>query len=155
MVEVQEIIALLGKRLNVDLALDKDGMCPLLVDGMKITISSLPEMDAVGLWGEIGEAPPQQLENLLSAMLNANHCFRGTAGSTISRDPETGRFFLCRMLDVRAVDGDGFFKALEAFVNTQETWCRMLADYRGSAAESAPDAEECPPSFGANGFISV
>ena len=153
--EIQEIMALLGERLNVDLAPDEDGMCPLLVDGMKITIAALPELDAVGLWGEIGEPPPQHLEDLLSAMLNANHCFRGTGGATISRDPDTGRFCLCRMLDARAVDGDGFFKALESFVNTQETWCRMLADYRGSAAKSAPDAEERPPAFGGDGFISV
>ena len=150
-----ELIESLGSLIGVQLRVDDAGVCALAVKDMKLTLQDLPETDSIGLLGEIGEPPPQHLEDLLSAMLNANHCFRGTGGATISRDPDTGRFFLCRMLDARAVDGDGFFKALESFVNTQETWCRMLADYRGSAAKSAPDAEERPPAFGGDGFISV
>lgn len=153
--ESKELLVALGERLNIELAFDRDGLCSLNVDGMSVVLSDLAEAYSIGICGEIGEPPPQQgLERLLTAMLNANHCFRGTGGATLSRDPESDRFCLCQTLDVRNLDVDAFFAALETFVNTQEAWRKLVADFRPGVLSGVAADAKCPP-FGADGFLSV
>lgn len=147
--DFEALIAGLGDRIGVALVVDSDGACVLSVDGMMVTIQSRQDSDSIGLLGLIGEAPPQNLEALLSAMLNANHLFKGTGGATISRDPDTGDFYLYRIVDLKVVDVDGFCMVVERFLNTLETWCKMLADYRPSEETVRND-----DSTSGNGIVS-
>lgn len=150
----EEQIEALGKKIGVPLQVDDEGACVLSVDDMTVTLQSIAEIEAAGFWGEIGEPPPQGLEKLLSAMLEANHMFRGTGGATISRDSETDRFFLCRILDLRSLDAEAFAAALERFVNVLEAWIRLVKDYREMVSE-APDAPTVPSGLRADGFLAV
>ena len=86
------------------LGLDEAGACTLAVDGMSVVIQDVSEAGSVGFWGKIGAPPPEGLERLYELMLEANHLFTATAGATISRDPESKDFFLCRVLDLRILD---------------------------------------------------
>ena len=150
----EDHIASLGRKIGVRLQVDDEGACVLSVDDMTVTLQGIAESEAVGFWGEIGDPPPQGLEKLLSAMLEANHMFRGTGGATISRDSETGSFFLCRILDLRNLDADAFAAALERFVNTLEAWIRLVKDYR----ETPPDVPAAPgdaPRLRNDGFLAV
>ena len=150
----EEQVEALGRKIGVPLQVDDEGSCVLSVDDMTVTLQSIPEADSVGFWGEIGEPPPQGLEKLLSAMLEANHMFRGTVGATISRDSETGNFFLCRILDLRNFDADAFAAALERFVNTLEAWIGLVKDFR----ETPPDAPAEPGAalgLRNDGFLAV
>ena len=119
-----------------------------------MTIQNLPELGAIALTGDIGEPPPERLEGLYKTLLAANHLFGGTAGSTISLDPENGRIALCRTLTTMTLDGDGFYAELERFVNTAETWSRVVADYRDAATEEGETAES-PSRLGSEGFMQV
>ena len=78
----EELISALGERIGVDLAA-ADGACVINVDDMVVTLMSLPDSDRLAVHGEIGDPPPEGLEQLLSAMLEANHLFAGTAGATM------------------------------------------------------------------------
>ena len=150
----EEQIEALGSKIGVPLQVDDEGSCVLSVDDMTVTLQSIPEAESVGFWGEIGEPPPQGLEKLLSAMLEANHMFRGTGGATISRDSETGSFFLCRILDLRSLDAEAFAAALERFVNVLEAWIGLVKDYR----ETAPEVSGAPADLSglrADGFLAV
>ena len=152
----EEQIVALGSKIGVPLQVDDEGACVLSVDDMAVTLQSIPEAESVGFWGEIGEPPPQDLEKLLSAMLEANHMFKGTGGATISRDSETGSFFLCRILDLRNLDAEAFAAALERFVNVLEAWIRLVKDYRETAPEvPASDAPAVPPGLRDGGFLAV
>lgn len=152
--EFNELLASLGKKLGLELSADADGACVLGVDDrMSVTIQNLDELARVAVWAKIGEPPPQGLERLLSAMLEANHLFQGTGGATISRD-SAGDFFLCQLFELRALEDDPFFTALERFVNTLEAWQRLLEDYRPEAV-STPTDSVSPPAFDGNGFMAV
>lgn len=149
--KLTELIVALGERIGLKLGLDEAGACTLAVDGMSVVIQDVPEADSVGFWGKIGAPPPEGLERLGVLMLEANHLFRATAGATISRDPESKDFFLCRILDLRCLDAESFISALERFVNTLESWQRLVADYRpdagsdgtkGSASDDGPGGLE-------------
>jgi len=152
--EFEELIQQLGGRLGVELTVDAEHACRIGVDDMFVTIQSVEEAGVVSLYADVGEAPPQGLEELLSAMMNANYLFQGTSGATLSRNPEDGHFVICRYDSLAYLDIDGFTTRLEQFVNVLETWRKLLADYRPAekpaAAASVPE-EDAP---GAPGFSS-
>ncbi len=156
--ESTELITALGEKLGIELVPDEDGACAFEADGLAVTVNSLPELDAVALSGDLGDPPPVGLENLYKAMLEAQHLFRDTHGATISRDPETGRFALCRSLSCKALDPDSFFTETEQFVNTLEFWAKIIRDYRG-AMDSLPEAPAADAAsehvFGNTSFMSV
>lgn len=159
--ELSELLSALGQHIGLDLTLDEAGSCALSIDEMNVMIQDVSEAYAVGFWGKIGAPPPQWQKQLYEMMLDANHLFRATAGATISRDPESGDFYLCRLLDVRCLDVENFISALEKFVNTLEAWQKVLADYRPvaealetSSAESG-GASEPPQSMMGAGFIQI
>ena len=88
--ESSELIKSFGERLSVELALDTDGACAIDVDGLAVTINDLTEISSIALTGDLGEPPPENLEALYKALLEANHLFNGTAGATLSLDASTG-----------------------------------------------------------------
>ena len=149
----EELISALGERIGVDLAAE-DGSCVINADDMVVTLMSLPDSDRLAVHGEIGDPPPEGLEQLLSAMLEANHLFAGTAGATISRDHETGRFHLCRHEPLAILDADSLAALVESFVNTLEIWRKAIASYR-PVAKSAAEGADKTPQFGATGFVQV
>lgn len=153
--EAQELIADIAKRIGLEY--DGGDTFSFEADGLVVAINSLPEHDAVVLTGDVGEPPPERLEGLYKTLLGANHLFGGTSGATISLDPDSGRITLCRALPLATLDGERFYAEMERFVNTAEIWAKVVADYRGAAAE-APDeesADEAPSMFGAGGFMQV
>lgn len=150
-----DLVESLGSLIGVQLRVDDAGVCALAVKDMKLTLQDLPETDSIGLLGEIGEPPPQGLERLLSAMLEANYMFGGTAGATISRDPASGRFHLCRLLDARSLDAEALATALERFIPTLESWVTLVKDYRESAPALSARDSDVAPGFGENGFLPV
>lgn len=122
----------------------EDGLCAISIDDMPVTIQEIDEIGVISTYGEIGEPPPQGLEKLYEAMLSANYLFQATNGSTISLDPERNRFFLCRVDYSELLDGDKFCVMLEQFINTLETWRKILADYRPVSETAATAAPEQP-----------
>jgi len=142
--QYNELLKVFGEKLGggMDLTPDAAGAVMLDVDGMPLTILNLEEVDLVALVGVVGEPPPEErMERLYRVLLEANHNFAGTAGSTLSINQETGKVSLCRVLPLALTDGDTFFGEVERFVNMLETWRKLVADYR--AADSSP---ETPPS---------
>ena len=149
----EELISGLGSRIGVELT-SEDGECVINADDMVVTLMSLPDSDRLAVHGEIGDPPPEGLEQLLSAMLEANHLFAGTAGATISRDHETGRFHLCRHEPLATLDADSLAALVESFVNTLEILRKAIASYR-PVAKSVSEGSDEGPQFGANGFFRV
>ena len=129
--DASEIIAAFGEKLGIELKLDEDGVCMFEADGMIVTIHNLREIDVIAITGDLGEPPPWNLENLYRSMLEANYLFKDTSGATISFNPESGRFALCRALPCKMLDSESFFAAAERFVSTLEVWTRLVRDYRG------------------------
>lgn len=151
--EAEELTASLGKRIGIDLALDADGSCAFEADGLVVVLDYVPETGSIVLAGEIGEPPPERLEGLYKTLLAANHLFSGTGGATLSLDGD--RIMVCRSLPTAIMDGDSFYAEVEKFVNTAETWRKIVVDYRDAAALTpAADAAESP-SFPSGGFMQV
>ena len=153
----QDLVRHFGEKLGIDLAFE-EGSCAFEADGSLIAIHDLPEIDTIVISGDLGEPPPERLENLYKTLLEANYLFRETSGSTISLDPETGRFSLCRVVLCQVTDDDSFFDAVERFVNGVESWSRLIGDFRSAASAAADDDKDTPSAdvqLGTGGFMSV
>ncbi len=151
--DAKELIADIAKRINIEY--DGGDVLSFEADGLGVAISILPELDALVLTGDIGEPPPERLEGLYKTLLGANHLFGGTAGATISLDPDGGRIAICRQMPLAMLDGDKLYAEVERFVNTAETWSRVVADYRSALSEADEAADDEPQSFSGSGFMQV
>ena len=154
--ETIELLKDLGTRLNISLEPDADGVCGFEADNLFVIIQDLPELDAIALIGDLGDPPPERLEGLYAALLEANHLFRDTGGATISRSPENGRFSLCRALSQATLSPDSFYDAVERFVSVAQVWARVIRDYRAAPAETADDSAASASAFGTGGgFLHI
>jgi len=158
--EYRELLNVLAERIGggSQLTPDDSGAVVIGIDDMTLTILGIDEIDAVALSAPISEPPPEdKIERLYRAALLANFNFQGTSGATISINPETNELSLCRVLPLAILDGDSFAHAIEAFVNTLETWRKLVADFRGSvdAGESPDASSDAMPDFSPGGFLQV
>ena len=150
--EARDIIKSFCEKAGIGLEPDADGSCSFEADGFLVTINDLHELDAVALVGDLGEPPPERLDALYKTMLEANHLFGGTGGATISLDPKTGHFALCRVLQCKALDDDAFYAEAERFVSSVETWTKLIVNFRDTSPADNK-VEETSPAV--TGFIAV
>lgn len=150
--ESLEIIKKFGKKIGIDIEPSDEGVYMFEVDQMLVTFHVMPELDTIVLTGDIGEPPPEKLENLYKTMLQAQYLFQNTYGATISLNPETNRFVLCKALSCKILDDDSFFGETEQFINTLDVWVKLVKNFR-DAASLAEETGMPMPSFGSDGFI--
>ena len=146
--EFSEIVANFAKRHGVEGLAAKDGAAALDIDGIVITL--VETANGLVASAEIGEPPVEGRADFAEVLLEANL----ESEAFFAKTRETGIYFLVRRLPLAGLDSDAFDAALEALVNSAETWRRLLADFRPAAAQAAAE-EETAPAFGAGGFMQV
>lgn len=153
--DASELIKELGGRLGIEPT--GGDACLFEADGLAVSVNYLPELDAIALAGDIGEPPPEKLEGLYKALLAANHLFGGTAGATISLDPDSDRITLCRAIPLLGLDSERLYSEVERFVNTAEAWSKTVANYReaAAAATETPQPEDGAAAFGDGALLKV
>ena len=151
--ESSELIKKIGEKIGIDLSPNDDNSYTLEVDEMLLSLHILLEIDTIILVGDIGEPPPEHLENLYKTMLESQHLFNGTGGATISLNSETNRFSLCKTLSCKILDADLLYEEAEQFVNTLEVWIKLVKDYRDVVPMVNEAKADDAPQFDANSFI--
>ena len=138
----RELIDSLAEKVGLKdgIELDEENRCLVEFDGMGVVIQGDDDLRMLSLLSPLGEPPPERLEVLYRALLEANHLFGGTFGATLSIDPSRGWVYLCKNLSYAALDGEGLAGELENFMNTVERWCAYVKNFRASA-DAAADAE--------------
>lgn len=146
-------VAALSKELGIAIETEGDS-CAVRAgasDDSSVTVllQGFDERGAVLATADLGAPPPERLERLFRAMLEANDLFRDTGGATLSLDPATGRVRLQRFdaFDALAEAGPG--KAFVAFLDVAAAWAAVIRDFRDApdeppAAEGADDAGNLP-----------
>ena len=131
--EFKELVKALGEKLGIELD-GTEGACGLDVDGTTVILQDAGEMLLVR--GEIGEPPPQDMESLFRAVLDANFLYQGTGGATIARSPENGLLVLQKYDWLERTDADRALATVTRFAETLAAWRRILADYRPQESSS-------------------
>ena len=147
--EYNELIADFAQRHNVADLVSVDGAASLDIDGLIVTIVLNDETLVIS--AELGDPPAEGASAFSDLLLEANL----QSGEYFAKAPGKGPYLVVRRLPLRLVDGPSFDTALEAFVNTAETWKRLLTDFRPVAKAAAEHAEDEHASLGSSGFMQV
>lgn len=135
----RELMAGLAEKIGLkgEIEIDDEERCLIAFDGMDVVIQGVDAARAVAFVAPVGELPPERPDRLYRTLLEANHVFGGTAGATLSVNPEGGWVYLCRQFSLDALDVDGFADGLEGFLNTLAAWRTFVAEYRARPEEAA------------------
>ena len=153
--EASETIKAFCGKVGIAYEPDKYGTCTFKADGLCVAVTDVREIDSIGLVGDLGEPPPERLENLYKMMLEANHLLGGTGGATLSLNPDNGRFALCQFFQCRTTDADVLYSEIERFVCTLETWTKVIGDFRDVLPSVPKAGEDASDGLPKSGFISV
>lgn len=145
-----ELVRGLAEKMGIGgvVEIDAEQRCFLEFDGLGVVIQGVDAAETVALLSPVGLPPPEEPGALYKALLEANYLFQGTAGATLSVNPEDGGVMLCRSLDARALDAEGLLVALDAFLNTLVAWRTFVGEYRARPAEPTGGEEVAPPVLG-------
>ena len=146
-----EILKAFGADLGLELEMDDSGSCTFSADRFTITLTVLQEFESIALTADLGDPPAEKLENLYRLMLESNYLFNATSGATLSVNGENGHIVLCGLFRCVGADADAFSRTLERFVNTCETWTKIVAEYRYSVENFKDDLER--PNLSDNNFL--
>ena len=134
----------------------EDGELALEIDGMPILLGEAGG-EAILMTGFIGEAPSEGGEAFANLLLEATTALMDKKSAALARNPETGAYMLVQRLVKNYLTLDSFCEELTEFVNSLETWRKMLEDFRpaATAAKAAADARPNAQELSMSGFMQV
>lgn len=147
-----ELIEKLEKKLGVEIE-DAGGAAALEIDGQTVILQQAGD-DLLLVRADIGPVPPDRMEAVARAALEANFLYRGTGGSTLAVNPADGHLHMHKYNWLERLDGDKALDMLSRFAETAALWRGLKDEPPDGGGDSAPDVY-VPPALNASGFISV
>ncbi|MBP5321478.1 MAG: type III secretion system chaperone [Kiritimatiellae bacterium] len=151
----KEYVDLLAKELGAEIETAGDA-CAFAFGAkeggdVSVLLQGFDERGMMLTCADLGEPPPEGLEQLYRTLLEANDLYGDTGGATLSINRQTGHVRLQRFDDMDTLAAIGPAKALVAFADTAVAWKRLIADFRDAGGQPSPTAatareEACPPS---------
>ena len=141
---IHEILAALGRQMGIDgLGLDENLTCRLVFDDAVVVDMEYAEApNTLFLYTNPAPLPIADRAEFYEKLLEANMFGQDTAGAVFAVNEVAGGIVLFYSLDLAGTDFEGFYQALETFVNTAEAWKDKLhsdMDISPKAPEPMPD----------------
>ena len=154
--ELKEIADGLGAKFGIEGLTVEDGEVALEIDEMPILLA-MGKDSAIVITGFVGDPPAEGGETFAHMLLEGTMNLMDEKPAALARNPETGAYALVQRVAQDGLTVDAFCEKLTGFVNTLETWRRLLEDFRPAAvaakesASSFPDEKE----LAMGGFMQV
>jgi len=116
-------------------AFDADGMPIFLMRAVKEG-----ESDYLVIAADLGEPPPERLEKLYQALLDAGHNFAGAGGGVFVRNPADGHIWLQTREAFASVDAETATSRVKALCDAAVNWRDIIREYREGSSVPEPDA---------------
>ena len=115
-------------------AFDADGMPFFLM-----RVAKEGESEYLVVAADLGEPPPERLEKLYQALLDAGHNFAGAGGGVLTRNPGDGHIWLQLREAFASIDVETAISKVKAFGDAAVNWRDIIKEYRegSSIPESA------------------
>ena len=154
--DIKELADALAAKFNIDGLAVEDGEVALEIDGIPILLAEDRDV-AIVMTGHVGDPPSEGGEAFANLMLEATMGFMDAKSLALARNSETGSYALVERVAQNGLTVDAFSESLTEFVNTLETWRKMLEDFRPMAAtaKAASDAQPDAQELALNGFMQV
>ena len=115
-------------------AFDADGM-PFLV----MRVADEGESEYLVIAADLGEPPPERMEKLYEALLDAGHAFAGAGGGVFARNPADGHIWLQLREAYASIDVESAIAKVKALGEAAVNWRDIIREYREGA--SIPGAQ--------------
>ena len=150
---IHDVLAELGHRMGLNVALDEQGVCRLVFDErFAVDIEASPDNDTVHLYSVLCPVPPENKGPFYERLLAANLFGGDTGGAWFALDGVHGEVVLNRTLKMTDTDYQDFADLLEAFVDHLESWSDKLAGSELNESTDAPAVDRAA-SDAMSGFI--
>ena len=134
-------------------AFDADGM-PFFL--MRVADEGVSEYLVVA--ADLGEPPPERLEKLYQALLDAGHNFAGAGGGVLARNPGDGHIWLQSREPFASMDVETAIAKVKSLGDAAVNWRDIIREYREGASIPEPEAAttyEAPAGGGNVGLMMV
>ena len=132
-------------------AFDADGMPFFLM-----RVANEGESEYLVVAADLGEPPPERLEKLYQALLDAGHNFAGAGGGVLARNPGDGHIWLQSREAFVSMDVETAIAKVKSLGEAAVNWRDIIREYREGTPVSEPELRDDAPGgeIGA-GFMQV
>lgn len=133
-------------------AFDADGMPFFLM-----RVANEGESEYLVVAADLGEPPPERLEKLYQALLDAGHNFAGAGGGVLARNPGDGHIWLQSREPFASMDVETAIAKVKSLGDAAVKWRDIIREYREGASIPEPEAAtyEAPAGGGNIGLMMV
>jgi len=114
-------------------AFDADGMPFFLM-----RVVNEGESEYLVVAADLGEPPPERLEKLYQALLDAGHNFAGAGGGVLARNPSDGHIWLQSREPFASMDIETAISKVKTLGDAALNWRDIIKEYREGSALPEP-----------------
>ena len=139
--EFSDFIQQFAERFGIEVPEIVDEAAAFDADGMPffmMRVVSEGEGDYLVVAADLGEPPPERLEKLYQAMLDAGHNFAGAGGGVFARNPADGHIWLQSREPFAFMDIETAISKVKALGDAAINWRDIIREYREGASMPEP-----------------
>ena len=140
--EFSELIQKFAERFGLETPEIVDDAAAFDADGMPfflMRVANEGESEYLVIAADLGEPPPERLEKLYQALLDAGHNFAGAGGGVFVRNPADGHIWLQLREAYASIDVESALAKVKALGEAAVNWRDIIREYREGA--SIPGAQ--------------
>ena len=157
--EFSELIRQFAERVGVAVPEIVDEAAAFDADGMPfflMRVANEGESEYLVIAADLGEPPPERMEKLYEALLDAGHAFAWAGGGVFARNPADGHIWLQLREAYASIDVESAIAKVKALGEAAVNWRDIIREYRegayipeaqtsGGLPDDGTGAEDSPP----------
>ena len=157
--EFREFIQQFAERFGIQMPEIVDEAAAFDADGMPFFLMRVVnegEGDYLVVAADLGEPPPERLEKLYQALLDAGHNFAGAGGGVLARNPSDGHIWLQSREPFALMDIETAISKVKTLGDAAINWRDIIREYReGTSIPEPAKADDASGGEGNPGFMMV
>ena len=159
--EFSELIRQFAEKSGIEMPEIVDDAVAFDADGMPffmMRVANEGESEYLVVAADLGEPPPERLEKLYQAFLDAGHNFAGAGGGVLARNPGDGHIWLQSRESLSSLDVEAALAKIKSLGDAAVNWRDIIREYREGASIPEPEAAatyEAPAGGGNVGLMMV
>ena len=140
--EFIELIRQFAERVGVAVTEIVDEAAAFDADGMPfflMRVANEGESEYLVIAADLGEPPPERLEKLYQALLDAGHNFAGAGGGVLARNPGDGHIWLQSREPFASMDVETAIAKVKSLGEAAVNWRDIIREYREGASIPEPE----------------
>ena len=157
--EFSELIRQFAEKSGIEMPEIVDDAVAFDADGMPffmMRVANEGESEYLVVAADLGEPPPERLEKLYQALLDAGHNFAGAGGGVLARNPGDGHIWLQSRESLSSLDVEAALAKIKSLGDAAVNWRDIIREYREGTPVSEPEPRNGAPGGEVlAGFIQV